>query len=169
MATSFPFAYSQQTGIQHITYDMIKLKQHQSRDLIQHPSLLMKLLALKADDTGITRQVMVREIMTYVAQHLDALSSDQKLLIDRFVSYYARLPASQVKAIKKETHMTFYAATITEHIQHEARLEGEEIGALKGAIQKLQQLHERGLLSAEVFQAEVVPVREQLAQLEAGA
>ena len=50
------------------------------------------------------------------------LASDQKLLIERFVSYYAKLPKKTVDNVKKEVKMTFVASTITEHIRHESEM-----------------------------------------------
>lgn len=121
MTDKFPFAYTKESGLHRVPYDIIKLK-HKSAELIKQRSLLLKVLALKADDTGCDREELIREIYRAVAEQEAELTDDQKLLVERFVITYAKLPDSMVDKIKKEVKMTFVASTITEHIRHEGEL-----------------------------------------------
>jgi len=122
---SFPFAFTKDTGIIRVPYDIIKLKEHKSAKLIKQQSLFLKIMALKADDTGCDRESLIREIYQAVAAQEKDLSSDQKLLIERFVTHYANLPMETVDKVKKEVKMTFVASTITEHIRHEGEMIAE--------------------------------------------
>lgn len=89
-------------------YDIIKLKEHKSTLLIKQQSLFLKIMALKADDAGCDRETLVREIYTAVADQEDDLTNDQKLLNERFVSYYAKLPERTVDKVKEEVKMTLW-------------------------------------------------------------
>jgi len=147
-------------------------------------------MALKADDSGCDRKDLIREIYQAAADQEDDLTSDQKLLIERFVSYYAQLTKKTVDKVKKEVKMTFVASTITEHIHHEgemiaearfeermkqaeARAEAQmkqaelraEARAKRATIANLEDLFQEGLISAEVFENKAAPVREALLQL----
>ena len=140
---SFPLAYHSKTGIIHLPYDIIKLKGHKSADLIKHRSLLVKLLALKANDAGCDRKELIREIYRAILEDADELTNDQIRLSFRFVKYYSQLPEPEVEELKEEFDMTFVADTITEAIQHEA--------GLKGKLEMLESFHKRGPFIASVI------------------
>ncbi len=65
--------------------------------------------------------------------------------------------------------MDHIATTITEHIQYESELKGEakgEIkGVIKGKIENLEALLAEGLLSKEVFEKKVAPLRRELKKI----
>jgi len=157
----FPFAYHSSEGLVEIPYDIIKVKEHRSEELIRHHSLLVKLLTLKADDAGCDRKQLVCEIYRATAVMGDLLSEDKLLLVDRFVAYYAKVPKRDVNAIKKESGMSFVASTITEHYEHI----GEERGEILGSLKTLKRFIEKGFITQEQFEIEAEPLREQLSKL----
>ena len=178
----FPFAWSSKTGMIEIPYDIIKLKEYESATLIQQRSLLLKLLALKANDAGCHRESLIREIYQAAAENAHLLTNEQKILIERFVSYYAALPEQAVTQIKKEVDMSFVATTLTEHLLNEgekrgekrgeARGEkrgearGEKRGTIKGAMNNLQELHALGIVPKDIFQARMASLKQQLEVVE---
>ncbi len=177
---SFPFAYTKDTGIIRVPYDIIKLKEHKSAELIKQNSLFLKIMALKADDRGCDREDLIREIYQAVSDQEEELTSDQKLLIERFVSYYAKLPKKTVDKVRKEVKMTFVASTITEDIRHEGEMIGrahseaelkrvktQAEADLKQAKAELKQAEaEAKQAGAEAKQAEVEVRRAALTNLE---
>ena len=158
----FPFAYSSKTGMIEIPYDIIKLKDYESAGLMRQRSLLLKLLALKANDAGCCRKTLVREIYQAAAENEHELTNEQRILIERFVSYYAALPEEAVDQIKKEVEMTFVATTLTEHLLHE----GEKRGTIKGAMNNLQELYNLGVVPEDIYQARMTSLKQQLEALE---
>ena len=182
----FPFAYSAKTGMIEIPYDIIKLKDYESASLMRQRSLLLKLLALKANDAGCCRETLVREIYQAAAENANNLTNEQKILIERFVSYYAALPEEAVDQIKKEVEMTFVATTLTEHLLHEGekrgrkqgeergrkqgeergRKQGEERGTIKGAMNNLQELHDLGIVPNDLYQTRMASLKQQLEVVE---
>ncbi len=61
--------------------------------------------------------------------------------------------------------MTFVATTITEHIQYESEIKGVIKGKIEGKIENLEGLHAEGLLSKEIFEKKVAPLRRELKEL----
>ena len=145
-------------------------------------SLLLKLLALKANDAGCCRETLVREIYQAAAENANNLTNEQKILIERFVLYYAALPEEAVDQIKKEVEMTFVATTLTEHLLHEGekrgrkqgekygeergRKQGEERGTIKGAMNTLQEFHDLGIIPTDIYQARMASLKQQLEVVE---
>ncbi|MCP4344424.1 MAG: hypothetical protein GY795_02735 [Desulfobacterales bacterium] len=54
--------------------------------------------------------------------------------------------------------MAFAATTITEHIQNESRIKGK----IKGKIELLEDLYSQGILTKELFEEMVKPLRYEL-------
>jgi len=113
-------------------FDLIKLKDHKSSDLIHKQSLLCKLLALKANDKGVDPEYLVKEIYIAVSQMKDQLSKDKLLLIERFVSFYKKISFEKFEQIKKELVMTDYAETISDYYIQHGEKKGEKKGKKKG-------------------------------------
>ena len=161
----FPFAYSKEDGLIEIPYDIIKLKEHKSADLTQQHSLLLKILALKADDSDCDREQLTREIYRAAAEQKESLTNDQKLMIERFVVTYANLPETTVDKIKKEANMTFVASTITEHILHQ----GELIERARSQEQIKREVEGRKQAEAKAERAEVERKRAEVERKRAEA
>ncbi|MBF0412364.1 MAG: hypothetical protein HQK70_06605 [Desulfamplus sp.] len=135
---------------------------------------MCKLLALKADDRGIEREYIIREIYNAAATMGENLDNEKKLLIEQWVSAYKELPEETVQKIKKEVKMTFTATTISEHYINEGRLEGIKEGKLegklegikegeiKGQIKLLESLLLSGVLTSEKYYEMVAPLKKQL-------
>ncbi len=144
--TSGTFCYSfNREGKQHHRFDIIKINDEKSSDLVAQKSLFCKILALKADDRGCNREALLRQLIRAVVEMGDSLSEDLKLLIDRFILEYSKVPEPRVEAIKKEEHMSFPAATITEFYIQEGEARGEARGLAKGEARGLAKGEARGL------------------------
>jgi len=76
----FCYAFCKENNQQFFQFDVIKVKQEKSGDLIRKHSLLCKLLALKADDDGTDPESLLHEIYRAVAAMKDELSNDRLLL-----------------------------------------------------------------------------------------
>ena len=187
--SSFPFAYHSERGIVEIPYDIIKLKEHRSAEFIKQRSLLLKLLALKANDDGCRREELIRDIYRAVREQDKALTDEQKILVERFVEYYAALPRKDVNAIKKEVGMTFIASTLTEQLHHEGeergikigqktgkeigkeigikigQKTGEKIGRIKGAIINLKDLFEQGLIPVDIYESRLAKLNQEMGRI----
>jgi len=64
---------------------------------LQSPSLLCKLLALKADDEGVSREYLVKKIYKTVSQMKNQLTNDQLLLVEQFVDYIKKFHSRNFK------------------------------------------------------------------------
>ncbi|MBF0377795.1 MAG: hypothetical protein HQK72_09970 [Desulfamplus sp.] len=183
---SFWYGFSDKKGKQSCHFDVIKVKGEKSEDLIKKHSLMCKLLALKADDRGIEREYIIREIYMAAAAMGKNLDNEKKLLVEQWVSAYKELPEETVQKIKKEVKMTFTATTISEHYINEGRLEGIKEGKLegklegikegklegklegikegeiKGQIKLLESLLLSGVLTSEKYYEMVAPLKKQL-------
>ncbi|MBF0450319.1 MAG: hypothetical protein HQK75_06430, partial [Candidatus Magnetomorum sp.] len=94
------YAFTHEKQKLYHEFDMIKINSEKSSDLIQKKSLLCKLLALKADDTGISREEIIRDIYQTVHEMKDRIDDDKLLLIDQFVDFYKKVPEKTVSNIK---------------------------------------------------------------------
>jgi hypothetical protein len=61
--------------------------------------------------------------------------------------------------------MSFIATTITEHIQHESEMKGKIEGIIEGQIKNLEGLYAEGVLSKDLFEKKVEPLRRELKEL----
>ncbi len=177
----FWYAFDSKDGKQFHRFDVIKIKTERSRDLTRQHSLLCKMLALKADDRGVNREELVREIYRAAAEMKDALSEEHLLLLEQWVNAYKKVSEPILERIKQEIGMEFIATTISEHIFHEGLLQGkaegiaegiakgeargEARGEIEGQIKMLDMFHQLGLVSDEQFQLMIQPLRQQLAEL----
>ena len=178
IADTFWYGFSNGAGKQYCHFDIIKVKAEKSADLMQKHSLLCKLLALKADDTGVDRESLVREIYQTVSRMENELTNEQKLLVDQWVQAYRKLPDKIVEKIKKEVNMSFVATTIKEHyinigeargeLRGEARGEvrGEARGVIKGKIENLEELHRFGIITSAQLAEMAAPLQRQLEELQ---
>lgn len=161
-----PLSFSSEHGFSYLNIDIIKLKDHSAEKLSKHRTLLAKILALKANDQGINRETLLREIYRAAAPLQDTLPKYINLLIERFVEAYSKLPQERVEKIKQETAMTVTAANIGEYYElmgeHRAR-----IAEKRKTLALLEKLNAAGRLANEDFEAEAAPIRAELQQLEA--
>ena len=157
----FPFLYHSREGIIDAPFDIIKLKEHQSTKLMRHRSLLLKLLALKADDRGCDREELIREIYRYVHEQENALTDRQKMLVEEVVQAYAALPPRKVQTIKEEAGVTFVASNIEEHYIHI----GEERGKILGAIELVKEMLAEGSITREHYQRRMKVLEADLKKL----
>ena len=169
---SFPIGFTGERGLIQMPYDIIKLKDFSSAELIRKPSLLAKVLALKANDAGCDREQLVHEIFTNLKEHYATLTDEQKLSAMRCVKNYAGIPTKRVTAIRKEVGMVYTGSTITEHIRYEAEQIGEkrgekrgEIRGIQGQIAMLQEFHDSGLIPTDIFKQRLELLQKQLGNL----
>ncbi|KPA09022.1 hypothetical protein MHK_010775 [Candidatus Magnetomorum sp. HK-1] len=113
------YAFNSEQNCQSHKFDVIKIKDELSNDLIKKQSLLCKLLALKANDKGTDPEALIRDIYQAVSKLKDRLTNDQLLLIEQFVSYYKKISNQTFEKIKEEANMSMIATTITEHYKGE--------------------------------------------------
>jgi len=155
------YAFTQDKKELYHEFDLIKVNKEKSKELIQKKSLLCKLIALKADDKGISREDMIRDIYRTVHEMRDQLSDDKLLLIDQFVNYYKKVPQKTVAQIKKEVNMSYIASTITEHYINI----GEQRGLIKGKLQNLTELYNKKIINHDTFIEMSTPIQEQLKKI----
>jgi len=128
----FWYAFDSQKGKQYHHFDVIKVKDEKSGDLIKKHSLMCKLLALKADDRKTDPEELVKEIYQAVAALKPQLTNEQLLLVDQWVHFYKKVSDTRLKTIKKEIKMDFVETTITEHIYNQGWIKGEADGKIEG-------------------------------------
>ncbi|MDM8541127.1 hypothetical protein QUF90_08560 [Desulfococcaceae bacterium HSG9] len=157
----FWFAYNQGKGKQFCHFDVIKIKDEKSGDLMRKHSLLCKLLALKADDREVDPEALIVAVYRAAAAMKDELTNDQLLLIDRWVSLYKKIPARMIDKIRKEIKMDFVETTISEHVFNQGKIEGK----VEGQIEILEKLYQEGLLTAKQLKAKIEPLRHKIRQL----
>ncbi len=159
---------------QFFYFDVIKVKDEASDDLIKKHSLLCRLLALKANDEGSDPGKLVYEIYSAAARMKDHLTADQMLLINQWVAFYKKITEPAFEKIKKEVRMELVETTISEHIFNQGKaegiikgkaegiIEGELKGELKGQLAVLESLYRQGILSEEQMKQMTAPLRQQL-------
>ena len=91
MKDQFWYAFSSKMKQQFCHFDVIKVKEEKSADLIKKQSLMCKLLSLKADDKDVDREQLVYEIYKVAAEMGDQMNNDKKLLLEQWVSAYNKL------------------------------------------------------------------------------
>jgi len=180
----FCYAFSRENHEQVFRFDVIKIKAEKSSDLIRKHSLLCKLLALKADDTGTDPELLLHEIYRAVAQMKDELDHDRLLLIHQWTDFYKKVPDETIRKIRKEVNMEVIETTISEHVFNQGVLhgimrgkaegeirgkaEGEIRGEIKGIreqIANLESLHQQGVLSKQQTDLMIIPLRQKLNDL----
>ncbi len=121
---------------------------------------------MKANDKGTDPEQLVAEIYRTASEMRDNLSNEQLLLIEQWVSAYKKVSEQKLVRIKREVKMAYVATTITEHIQYESEIKGAIKGVIKGKIEgkieNLEALHAEGILSKELFEKKVAPLRQEL-------
>jgi hypothetical protein len=176
----FCYAFSRENHKQFFHFDVIKVRQEKSSDLIRKHSLLCKLLALKADDTGTDPESLLQEIYQAVARMKDRLDPDRLLLIHQWTDFYKKVPDETIGKIRKEVGMEAIETTISEHIFNQGVIqgiaqgivEGETRGEVKGKIENikeqianLESLHQQGVLSKQQTDLMIIPLRQKLSDL----
>ncbi|MEK7990741.1 MAG: hypothetical protein VSS52_007015, partial [Thiotrichaceae bacterium] len=111
VSEQFHYGFSLKQPQQYFHFDVIKVKNEKSRDLIKKHSLLCKLLALKANDKDTDPKQLVYDIYQAVAKLKDQLTADQLLLINQWVDFYKKIPARTFKQIKQEVNMEYVETT----------------------------------------------------------
>jgi len=167
------YAFNSEQNCQSHKFDVIKIKDELSNDLIKKQSLLCKLLALKANDKGTDPEVLIRDIYQAVSKLKDQLTNDQLLLIEQFVSYYKKISNQTFEKIKEEANMSMIATTITEHYKNEGiikgkiegKIEGINEGIIKGKVEGeislLEKLFQQAVLTKEQFEQMIAPLRKK--------
>ncbi len=89
-ADRFWCAFDIRNGKQYHHFDVIKVKEEKSGNLIRKHSLMCKLLALKADDRKTDPEKLVRKIYRAAAAMKNELTREQLLLIDQWVGFYKK-------------------------------------------------------------------------------
>ncbi|KPA13758.1 hypothetical protein MHK_006033 [Candidatus Magnetomorum sp. HK-1] len=165
---NFWYGFDSQNIRQFHKFDVIKIKDEMSNDLIQKQSLLCMLLALKANDKGLDRESLIRDIYQKAAKMKQQLTNDQLLLIEQFVDFYKKIPQETFEIIKKEVDMSTLATTISEHIWNDANKKGEKKGEVKGKINLLETLFQQAVLTKEQFEQLITPLRKKYQELGLG-
>lgn len=175
---SFWYAFNRNHGQQFFHFDIIKIKDEKSEDLINKHSLLCKLLALKANDKGADPEKLVYEIYLAADKMKDQLTNEQMLLVEQWVNAYKKIPDQDLESIKKEVNEAMIETTITEHIFNKGKMEGlaqgkiegmnegvrkgELKGKIEGKIEILENMHLYGVINKEQYEKMVEPLREEL-------
>ena len=128
------YGFDSENNKQFHKFDVIKLKNYKSSDLIQKQSLLCKLLALKANDKGVDPEYLVKEIYKAASKLKDTLTKDKLLLIEQFVSFYKKIPQEKFEEIKKEVLMSDYAETISDYYIQQGENNGKKIGKMEATL-----------------------------------
>ena len=144
VSNSYWIGYDSKHGKQLIYYDVIKVKAEKSADLITKYSLLCKLLALKADDSGTDRETLLRTFYQTTAAMKPNLNDGQMLLITQWIDAYSKIPEKKLLEIKKEVNMEAVATTITEHYINMGREEGRKKGREEGKEEGWEEGREEG-------------------------
>ena len=171
--SEFFYAFNSKLKKQNHRFDIIKINQEKSADLIKKHSLMCKLLALKADDTGIDRDQIIREIYQAAENMRDQLTNDHFLLIHQFVGFYKNISEKQYEKIRQEVHMTYYPPSISEYYRDKWETEGEKKGEkkgeirgeIKGEIKAFEKLYRQKVLTKNQYTRRVNPLKKKLAQL----
>jgi len=123
----FCYAFSRENHEQVFRFDVIKIKAEKSSDMIRKHSLLCKLLALKADDTGTDPESLLHEIYRAVAQMKNGLDHDRLLLIHQWTDFYKKVPDETIGKIRKDVGMELIETTISEHVFNQGVNQGNTI------------------------------------------
>jgi len=172
----FCYAFCKEKSQQHFQFDVIKVNQEKSSDLIRKHSLLCKLLALKADDDGTDPESLLHEIYRAVADMKDELSNDRLLLVNQWTDFYRKTSDETLRKIRKEAGMELIETTISEHIfnqgEKKGKTEGKREGKIEGKIEGiteqiaiLESLHKQGILSKKKKEQMLIPLRQKLEEL----
>jgi predicted transposase YdaD len=176
----FCYAFCRENSRQLFQFDVIKVNQEKSGDLIRKHSLLCKLLALKADDDGTDLESLLHEIYRAVADMKDELSNDRLLLVNQWTDFYKKTSDETLRKIRKEVGMELIETTISEHIRNQGKIEGKREGKIEGKregkiegkiegiseqIAILESLHKQGILSKKKKEQMLIPLRQKLNEL----
>jgi hypothetical protein len=126
----YGFSFNQQQ--QYFHFDVIKVNAETSQDLMQKHSLLCRLLALKANDKGADPEQLIRAVYEAVTVFKPDLTSDQLLLVNRWVEFYKKVPPRTFQQIKKEFNVAMIETTISEHIFNQGLAKGKIEGLAEG-------------------------------------
>ena len=152
-------------------FDVIKIKEEKSSDLICKKSLMCKLLALKANDKDTNPKELVYEILKTVSDMQNQLTDDIKLLVLQWVDLYKKVSVKTLDTIKKEVNMDHIATTITEHYKLQGMAEGkaaglaegeargEARGEVRGKTELLQSLYKEGMLTEKQYQKMLISIK----------
>jgi len=165
---NFFYAFSQEKQRQFLYFDIIKVKREKSSDLLRKHSLLCRLLALKADDTGTDPESVIYEIYREVDRIKNELTPDRLLLVKQWIDCYKKVSEETLTKIRKETGMEVIETTISEHIRNQGKIEGKiegEIKGINGQIALLESLHSQGVLSKKKMEKMIIPLRQKLNEL----
>lgn len=173
VGTRFYYGFESQVGKQFHRFDVIKIKKEKSEQLIREQSLLCKLLALKANDRGCDREVLIREILRTLKKESLKQPSEKLLMTLQFIEQYKQIPPDRYETIRKEVDMAFIATHITEHYEHIGEVRGEKRGIkigevrgeIKGKLSLLQEFYEKGILSKEDYESQSSLLKEKLKAL----
>ncbi|MDJ0837935.1 MAG: hypothetical protein QNK37_15580 [Acidobacteriota bacterium] len=173
-------SFSDKKGKVLFTCDIIKVNNEKSTALIAEKTLFSCLLALKADDEGISREELVKQVYEAADRMGDRLTNDHQFLIHFFTRQYGKLPEKQLKAITKERGMAMPVATsISEFLENkwkaeakaegiaEGIAEGKAEGEILGEIKTLKSLRERNMIPEDFYSKEIATLEKRLAELQA--
>ena len=159
---------------QYLVYDMIKLSEERSADLIRHRSLFCKLLALKANTAGCRRTDLLRAIFDQVAELGDRLDHNKTILIENFVKFYSNLSQKTIEKVRQEAKMAIVAPTILEQYQLIFKENGKKIGQKEGQLKTCREslatyeaMLADGDITESAFKKLADPISQKIAILEA--
>jgi hypothetical protein len=141
-------------------YNVVKINKEKSSDLIKKKSLLCKLLALKADDSGIDREELLREIFNAASKMQGKLTDDKKLLIVQWAEQYGLVSKEKLEQIKKEAKMEYIASTITEHYKIQGLREGKLEGRREGKREMAKAMKYKGFDTYTIMELSGLPKQE---------
>jgi len=166
---SFVYGFHSKNKEQHHKFDIIRIKDEKSKDLISKRSLMCKLLALKADDRGTDRKELIRSILKTIAAIGSDMDDHIKLLVLQWIDFYSNVSPEILNNIKEEVDMFSTASTITEHYRNQGIAEGiakgEKKGIIKGKIENLASLYSQGILPETKYNEMVNPLQSELSMI----
>jgi hypothetical protein len=186
VAEQFYYGFSAKHAQQYFHFDVIKIKNEKSSDLIKQHSLLCKLLALKANDVGIDRESLVYDIYQAVVQLKDTLEDEHLLLVNQWVDFYKNIPVQRHQQIRQEFNMDYIETSITEHIHNQGRVQGKAEGLvegkaeglvegkakgkaeglIEGQMMLLEQMYQQGLVLDTMYESMSQSLRQKLQALQ---
>jgi len=171
--------YCEREGKQFHAYDIIKVNREKSSKLIAERSLFCRLMALKADASGLDRAEIVQSIYQHAQEMGDRLTKEHKLLIHHFIEAYAHVPKKVVEKIREKNNMAYPASSISEYYmllgeergeeRGEKRGEerGEKRGEQRGELKFLNEMYRRGCIGKDEYQKRSTQIQQVIDQLNA--
>ena len=131
---SCTLAYTYKHGKLDLNYDIIKLSNEPSQELLAKGNMLASLFALRGNPEGLAPESLVEAVCRAAKLCHDQLTDNQRLLVENFINAYSPVEPERLSQIKEKYQM-YYAPTLEGHIayvEEKAMQKGEEKGLQKG-------------------------------------